>query len=79
MAEMIQIPVEEGENWNRLVQSFDDYDVFYLNEYVLAFMNENKKNGVPVLLYYSNGADRAINVVFKRDVALDEKMQEKYL
>ena len=77
MAEMIQIPVEEGENWNRLVQSFDDYDVFYLNEYVLAFMNENKKNGVPVLLYYSNGADRAINVVFKRDVALDEKMQGK--
>ena len=29
------------------------------------------------MLYYENGADRAINVVFKRDVALDEKMQGK--
>ena len=77
MGEMIQIHVEEGERWNRCVRSFQNYDVFYLHEYVLAFMNENEKNGVPVLLYYENGADRAINVVFKRDVALDEKMQGK--
>lgn len=77
MGEMIQIHVEEGERWNSCVRSFQNYDVFYLHEYVLAFMNENKKNGVPVLLYYENGADRAINVVFKRDVALDEKMHSK--
>ena len=77
MGEMIQIHVEEGKRWNSCVRSFQNYDVFYLREYVLAFMNENEKNGVPVLLYYENGADRAINVVFKRDVALDEKMQGK--
>lgn len=77
MGEIIQIHIEEGERWNQCVHSFDDYDVFYLHEYVLAFMNENKKNGVPVLLYYENGADRAINVVFKRDVAFDEKLQGK--
>lgn len=77
MGEMIQIHVEEGGRWNSCVRSFQNYDVFYLHEYVLAFMNENEKNGVPVLLYYENGADRAINVVFKRDVALDEKMQGK--
>ena len=77
MGEMIQIHVEEGKRWNSCVRSFQNYDVFYLREYVLAFMNENEKNGVPVLLYYENGADRAINVVFKRDVALDEKMQDK--
>ena len=74
MGEMIQIHVEEGERWNSCVRSFQNYDVFYLHEYVLAFMNENEKNGVPVLLYYENGADRAINVVFKRDVALDENI-----
>lgn len=77
MSKIIQIGVEEGEQWNRCVRSFDDYDVFYLHEYALAFMNENRKNGVPVLLYYKNGAERAINVVFKRDIALDEKMQGK--
>lgn len=77
MGKMIQIQVDEGDCWNRCVRSFQNYDVFYLREYVLAFMNENKKNGVPILLYYENGEDRAINVVFKRDIALDEKMQEK--
>lgn len=77
MGEMIQIQVEEGERWNNCVRSFQNYDVFYLHEYVLAFKNEDEKNGVPVLLYYENGEDRAINVVFKRDVALDEKMQGK--
>lgn len=77
MGEIIQIHVEEGKRWNSCVCSFQNYDVFYLQEYVLAFMNENEKNGVPVLLYYENGEDRAINVVFKRDVALDEKMQGK--
>ena len=77
MGEIIQIHLEEEERWNNCVRSFGDYDVFYLREYVLAFMNENIKNGVPILLYYENSDDRAINVVFKRDVALDEKMHGK--
>lgn len=77
MSHIIEINVEETERWNKCVRTFPDYDVFYLNEYVTAFMNEDVKNGVPVLLYYENDNDRAINVVFKRDVALDEKMQGK--
>jgi len=77
MSLITEIPVEQVERWNTCVRSFADYDVFYLREYVLAFMNENPKNGVPVLLYYENGGDRAINVVFRRDVALDEKMAGK--
>ena len=63
--------------WNRIVRSFGDYDVFYLSEYVTAFMNEDKKNGTPILLLYENGNDRAINVVFRRDVADDEKLAGK--
>lgn len=77
MGDIIQIHVGEGERWNNCVRSFYDYDVFYLHEYVLAFMNEKKENGVPVLLYYENGADRAINVVFKRDIERNKKMQGK--
>ncbi len=69
MSSIREINVNDRENWNKLVRSFADYDVYYLNEYVTAFMNEDKSNGEPVLLYYENGLDRAINVVFKRDVA----------
>lgn len=77
MGKIIQINIDEKERWNDCVRSFSNYDVFYLHEYALAFMKESKKNGIPILLYYENDADRAINVVFKRDVALDEKMQGK--
>ena len=78
-----EIQSAETEKWNEIVRSFSDYDVFYLNEYVTAFQQEQSKNGEPVLLYYQNQGDRAINVVFKRDVSKDEKMagkieEEKY-
>lgn len=68
---IIEISIAEVEKWNLIVKSFDNYDVFYLNEYVRAFMYESKANGVPVLLYYENEADKAINVVFKRDISDD--------
>lgn len=72
-----EIEVNEKDRWNEIVHSFIDYDVFYLNDYVVAFMTENASNGEPVLLYYENGEDRAINVVFKRDIALDKHMRGK--
>lgn len=67
----------QSEKWNEIVRSFCNYDVFYLNEYVLAFRNENKKYGEPILLLYENKSDRAMNVVFKRDIAKDEKLSGK--
>jgi len=33
-------------------------------------MKENESIGEPVLLYYVNGSDRAMNVLFKRDMWL---------
>lgn len=77
MAKITEYAVTNTEQWNQIVQSFEDYDVFYLNEYVTAFMNEEKKNGTPILLLYENNDDRAINVVFRRDVADDEKFSGK--
>ncbi len=73
MSEIYEISVCDREKWNNIVKTFPNYDVFYLNEYATAFMNENKSNGVPILLLYENGEERAINVVFKRDVADDNK------
>ncbi len=77
MSRITEIPAQELARWDETVRSFADYDVFYLNEYVVAFMQEHKENGVPVLLYYENGEDRAINVVFKRDIADDTKLAGK--
>lgn len=66
-----EITVGERTRWNNIVRSFENYEVFYLNEYVTAFENYEVKNGVPVLLYYENGSDRAIYTFFKRDIAND--------
>lgn len=77
MGRITQIEINDMERWNECVRSFSHYDVFYLPEYVRAFMNEDQKNGIPLLLLYENKEDRAINVVFKRDVALDEKFRGK--
>lgn len=74
-----EISVEQSEQWNATVRSFENYDVFYLNEYVTAFMKEDEKNGVPILLLYQNGNDKAINVVFRRDIAKDAKLQGKII
>lgn len=73
-AKIVEINIDEKNKWNEIVRSFTDYEVFYLNEYVSAFMKETPKNGIPVMLFYENGQDTAINVVFKRDIALDPKM-----
>lgn len=77
MSKITEVSVLKNKEWNTIVRSFHDYDVFYLNEYVKAFANEEKKNGEPILLYYENGEDMAINVVFRRDVALEDKMADK--
>ena len=77
MSKITEIQVTEYSRWNSVVRSFANYDVFYLNEYVSAFMNEEEKNGVPVLLLYENGEDRAINVVFRRDISKDDKLAGK--
>lgn len=77
MAKIVEINVEDVNRWNDLVKSFKEYDVYYLNEYVLAFMNEDEKNGRPIFLYYQNEKERAINVVFKRDISKDDKWNGK--
>ena len=60
--------------WDRIIKSMPNYEVFYLSGYVRAFKQENKKNGEPILLVYENGESKAVNVVFRRDVAYDEKL-----
>ena len=76
-AKVREFSINDPITWNAVVRSFPDYDVFYLSGYSKAFMEESQKNGVPILLLYENGDDRAINVVLRRDIADDEKLHGK--
>jgi hypothetical protein len=53
--------------WNEIVKSFNQYDVYYLCNYVAAFKIIG--DGEPVLLYYEGERLRGINVVMKRDIS----------
>lgn len=68
----IKIIAAEDKTWDSAVRKLDIYDVHYLHDYVMAFAEEDKANGEPVLFVYGDGSDYAINAVFKRDVAKDK-------
>lgn len=76
-ASIVEYGAADQEAWDRAVRSFPDYDVFYLSDYSRAFMLENPQYGQPALLVYTAGEDRAMSVVFKRDVALDMHLRGK--
>ena len=61
--------LEQSDNWDSIVRSFNDYDVYWLSGYVKAFMIHG--DGEPLLFYYESESTRGINVVMKRDVADD--------
>ena len=77
MANITEISIEDQNKWDTIVRSFPDYEVLYLSGYSKAFMDEAPKNGTPILLLYEEKEERAINVVFKRDVSLDAKIGGK--
>lgn len=73
---LIEIDRNEDKKWDSIVKSFANYDVYYLNAYVKAF--EKMGDGIPVLFYYENEkGQRAINVVFKRDIEKTEQFKGK--
>ena len=67
--------LNESENWDEIVRSFSEYDIYYLSGYVKAFHFHG--DGEPLLFYYEGKDIRGINVVMKRDVALDEHFKDK--
>lgn len=62
--------IEKHEEWDRIVRSFKDYDVYYLSGYVKAFQIHG--DGEPLLFYYDSINTRGIHVVMKRDIAKDK-------
>ncbi len=68
--------LEQSEQWDAIVRSFKEYDVYWLSGYVKAFQLHG--DGEPLLFFYEEyGGTRGINVVMKRDVAKDERFKGK--
>lgn len=63
------IGIESAEEWDSIVRSFENYDVYSLSGYVKAFQIHG--DGMPLLFYYEGKALRGFNVVLKRDIADD--------
>ena len=67
---MIQIfDMTQRKEWDEVVRSFAEYDVYYLSGYVRAF--EIHGDGEPQLLYYEDNGLRGIYVYMKRKTAID--------
>lgn len=69
--------IDQNQEWDAVVRSFESYDVYYLSGYAKAFQIHG--DGEPILFYYDNGMTRAINVVMKRDIAKSEPFIDKIL
>ena len=63
------LSLEQFEQWDAIVRSFIEYDVYWLSGYVKAFQIHG--DGEPLLFYYESENTRGINVVMKRDIAND--------
>ena len=61
--------------WDHIVKSFQQYDVYYLSGYAKAFYLNG--DGEPLLFYYENENIRGINVVMKRDISDSKRFQGK--
>lgn len=60
--------INDAEQWDNIVYSFKNFDVYYLSGYVKAFQFHG--DGEPYLLYYESDCCRGMNVVMKRDISL---------
>lgn len=61
--------IEEYKEWDEVVRSFSNYDVYYLSGYVMAFQIHG--DGVPQLFYNEDKGLRGIYVYMKRKTAID--------
>lgn len=67
--------LEQSEQWDSIVKTFNGYDVYWLSGYVKAFKIHG--DGEPLLFYYNGKDARGINVVMKRDISFDKHFQGK--
>ncbi len=63
------LPISKSEEWDIIVKSFIEYDVYYLSGYVKAFHMHG--DGTPYLLYYESHMLKAIYVYMRRETSIE--------
>ena len=61
------LTIDESQEWDAIVRSFSNHDVYYLSGYVKAFRIHG--DGEPMLFFYEDDSMKAVNVLMKRDIA----------
>lgn len=69
------LTIDQSQEWDSIIRSFPQYDVYWLSGYVKAFKIHG--DGEPLLIYFDDEHLRGINVVMKRDIADDERFSKK--
>ena len=67
--------LEKTEQWDSVVRTFVEYDVYWLSGYVKAFQIHG--DGDPLLFLFEGYGVRAMNVVMKRDISKMEPFSGK--
>lgn len=67
--------LQQSSQWDTIVRSFKEYDIYWLSGYVKAFKIHG--DGEPLLFFFEGKGIRGINVVMKRDIALDRNFAGK--
>lgn len=65
--------LEQSEEWDHIVRSFEKFDTYWLSGYVKAFRIHG--DGEPLLFYFSYNTTRAINVVMRRSIIEDKRFK----
>ncbi|MGI6109110.1 MAG: GNAT family N-acetyltransferase [Eubacteriaceae bacterium] len=63
--------LDQSDEWDEIVRSYKDHDVYWLSGYVRAFKLHG--DGEPMLVSYDDGSLRGIQVVMRRDIADDPR------
>ncbi len=61
------VSVDEKEKWNQIVKSFNNWDIYYLNEYAHSFQIHG--DGTPLLIEYSDSICHFCYVLMISDIA----------
>lgn len=63
------LTISDSVEWDEIVKSFKEYDVYYLSGYVKAFQIHG--DGEPFLMYYNTPVLRAIYVYMRRSTCIE--------
>lgn len=75
MSQLEIITSDQAEEWNKIVKSFKNHDIYYLIDYVKAFQIHG--DGEPVLIFYHDHDFKAMNVTMKRDIGRSPNLVNK--